>query len=165
MKRDLKKDNVALLSFVREHQPINTNAAFAGMHATTDVLFGSFKKRLRYLRYEGLLFNSGSTRGGIWSLTDAALVALDGQGACGPARPIDAAPHTPKPSKSVQKCASPGLRVPSPSYDVMRAPLYRPAPSHAVQRVDALDHLAHPSVLFGRRVAHFSTPCDSEQTT
>lgn len=142
LKRDsIAPHNLALLRFIRQHQPVGTYDAFsvfdgAGEHVKT------FARRLAYLQQSGWIINQGSTWKGIWGITPKAVALLDGRP--GPA-PVPVAARLP-----VAADDAPGTIVPPRRVDVMHGPLYRPPAM--TYRDGALDHQACASITAGRPV-------------
>lgn len=134
--------NLALLRFIRQHQPVGTYDAFSVFEGAGENV-KTFSRRLAYLQQSGWISNQGSTWKGIWRLTEKAVALLDGRP--GPA-PVPV-PARPAPAEDDE----PGTIVPPRRVDVMHGPLYRP--SAMTYRDGALDHQACPSITAGRPAA------------
>lgn len=131
--------NLALLKFVRKHQPVGTYDAFSLLEGTGESI-KVFRRRLEHLRRVGWLRNVGSACKNTWGITEKALALLDCSPGPAPA-PVSARPVAAEDDQ-------PGTIVPPRRIDVMHGPLYRP-PAMSY-REGALDHQACPSITAGR---------------
>lgn len=142
LKRDsIAPHNLALLRFIRQHQPVGTYDAFsvfegAGEHVKT------FSSRLTHLQQAGWISNLGSTWKGIWRVTDKAVALLDHSPTLVP---------VPDPDRlDDDEEHEPGVIAPPRRIDVMSGPLY--CPPAMSYRDGAMDHEACPSITAGRPV-------------
>lgn len=138
MRAPVAPHNLALLKFIRQHEPVGTYDAFSVFEGGGESV-KAFGHRLAYLKLSGWLINDGSTFKGIWRVTEQA-VALIKRGPCQvPDKPADNDYED-----------APGAIVPPRRIDVMNGPLYRPAAMS--YRDGALDFAACPSITAGRAV-------------
>lgn len=138
-KRDsVAPHNLALLKFILQHQPVGTYDAFSVFEDAGESV-KAFSHRLAYLKLQGWLANTRSTRSGVWSTTDDAIELIE-QGLC--QRPAKTA-ITAEPRWQ-------GAIVPPRQFDVLNGPLYRPVA--VFYRNGAFDHAACPSINMGRAV-------------
>lgn len=148
MKRDsIAPPNLALLRFIRQHQPVGTYDAFSVFEGGGENV-KVFSSRLAHLRQAGWLANVGSTYRGIWSLTEKAVALLDHSPDLVPV-PVPA----PDPDRldddrlDDDEEHEPDVIVPPRRIDVMNGPLY--CPPAMSYREGALDFEACPSATAG----------------
>ena len=129
---------LALLRFVRQHQPVCTWDAFSVYEGAGESL-AKFSHRLQNLRGAGWLSNDGSRHRGLWSTTAPANSLL-----ANAPRPLTVSPD------NADDFDAPRPIVPPRQVDVMGADEYRPAP--VAYRAGAFDHTVCPSRMGSRSV-------------
>lgn len=140
IKRDsMRPHNLALLRFIRQHQPVGTYDAFSVFEGAGENV-KTFSRQLVYLQQAGWIVNQSSTWKGIWGLSAKALRLLDSSPGPAPAPGV--------PMRDPENGDQPGTIVPPRRVDVMHGPVYRP-PAMSY-REGALDHQACPSITAGR---------------
>lgn len=135
-RKPIKDHNLALLEAIRAAGPA-TSEQMADALAVPAAERPAFEKRLRYLANRGWTRNTaGKGKRAIWQATERALTVQVAQ------------PKTPDKPKSVPYVG----QVAAPrQINVLRGPVYRPAPSQPA-RDGACDALALPSLVSGHRV-------------
>lgn len=143
LKRDsIAPHNLALLRFIRQHQPVGTYDAFSVFEGAGENV-KTFSRRLTHLQQAGWLRNVGSTYRGLWAIAEKAVALLDHSPTLVP---------VPDPDRlDDDEEHEPGVIVQPRRIDVMSGPLYRP--SAMTYRDGALDHQACPSNTAGRPAA------------
>ena len=134
--KPIKDHNLALLEAIRAAGTATSDqmADALGVPAAERL---AFDKRLRYLSFHGWTRNTaGKGQRAIWQATDRALTVQVAQ---------PKTPDKPQPVPYVGQVAAPR------HINVLRGPVYRPAPSQPT-RDGACDALALPSLVSGRRV-------------